>query len=1117
MRRSGLSAQGFAIAVWLGAGGAAEAQADRAACAAAVLVAAAGPVEVVPADGAALRATTGMRLCGGDVVRTPPATPDTPVEAAVRFTIAGKTVRLGPNTEIGIPRDPAPGGLSLGRGVVYVISQVRRAFTVQAGVLTAGIDGTEATVARDPDAGALALVREGAVSVTGAGGARVALAAGEAAFADAGGARKVGPADAPALSPALRPFVASPTGAVDWTARFPPDLLATRGDPAVVAASRLIAARRYTEAFEALDCAAGDPGRGRAGALCVTLAAVLNRREGPGSMADAVARPTGGASSAYLVALSFARQGLGDVAGARAAGRAAAAEAAGDAFVAARAAELDLLAGDALTAQRRLAPFTGDGCTGDAYALAVLGLARLADDRFDDARATLDCAVAQDGALPLARVGRGLAAIRRGDRADGLAELEVAIALAPRNAATRAWLGRALLDAGDGERAAKQFALATEEDPDDPTPRLFSAIRRFAANDPVGALADIEAADARGGARATVRDASGLAEDAAVRGAALGRVYDVLGFDLLAQAEAARAVQAAPASPAANRFQSESFRGLEGAGRAQTSAALRADLLSPPTGRPLQPQTLVGDLALLDTTGPARTTFAEFAPLFDANGVQVALSGGVGTQDSWFNELSVGALHDRASLAFGQYHVETDGFRRNNDLEHDVLIGRGAFRASRAVTLFGEYGYRRTEAGDRVLRFDLDGDVFPDYRGELERNRARLGAAVRPAPGWTLLTLLHYSDTDISNRDVFSDEFFGFPTTSEITDRQSLETLNLQAQVIREVAALPGGRRIDLTLGGALGETDFTDAVTDAFTFFGATTVVVTPFERTFSEYTAYGYADMALTPAVTATLGGAAANVTDKDETGAANGFRRSRFLPKLGVRAALAAGVTLRAAYTQSMVMEDADGDRIEPSTVAGFRQVFDGVRGTVVEQFGVAGDARLGGGWRAGAEAVWREHDIPQRGGPSADTDEIEASALLSRTVGRRWALSGGLRYVRATSNLDADLDRFETLSAPFGASYFHPSGFFANGVVTVVDHEFADDARAGDDAFALVDAGVGFRAPGGRAFVGLEVRNLFDTDFGFESRPPLATEGILNRVAAPQFARERSVMLTGTINF
>ena len=199
-------------------------------------------------------------------------------------------------------------------------------------------------------------------------------------------------------------------------------------------------------------------------------------------------------------------------------------------------------------------------------------------------------AIMLDPEAPLPRLGLGLAYIRQGDTAAGAWEIERAVAHDPRRASLRTWLGRAYFEEGLAAKAAEELRISIAEDPQDPTPYLFSALQLYAANRPIPALRQLQEAERQGSARSVLRSERGLAEDTATRGAAIGRIYDVLGFEQLAINEGAAATTVDPANPGAHRFLASALRQRPGNEVAQTSELLRSQLLSPPSKTPIQPE-----------------------------------------------------------------------------------------------------------------------------------------------------------------------------------------------------------------------------------------------------------------------------------------------------------------------------------------------------------------------------------------------------------------------------------------------------------------------------------------------------------------------------------------------
>src|ERR1035437_5387852 len=90
----------------------------------------------------------------------------------------------------------------------------------------------------------------------------------------------------------------------------------------------------------------------------------------------------------------------------------------------------------------------------NAQALALKGFLLSAQNKIPQALEYFDQAIAADGALANAWLGRGLCRIRQGNAAAGREDLLVAAALEPQRAVLRSYLGKAFSDAGDRGRNA---------------------------------------------------------------------------------------------------------------------------------------------------------------------------------------------------------------------------------------------------------------------------------------------------------------------------------------------------------------------------------------------------------------------------------------------------------------------------------------------------------------------------------------------------------------------------------------------------------------------------------------------------------------------------------------
>jgi len=1042
----------------------------------------ASDVTVLANNGQELVASKDLLLCPGDEIRTGPTG-----RVAVRFEDKRTVVRLDGNSRIRV----LTGGVgnadaSLLSGILYFLSSVRQQFQVETPYIVAGIDGTEALVGvRPPQALAVAAVREGVVGVYDrelGPRSRISVPAGEAAFRSATVRFQSAPiSDLPAP---FRSLVIVSDSAVDWAVYYPPIMFVEDSNSrAVQTAINLLSSGDYDRAGVAL-AAAEDRNPEETAALRTIIAIAQNRiEEAERWSAQALAARSDFAPG--YVAASYVRQAQGDLDAALEFAVAAEKVAPDHAYVIARLAELQMIVGDrraALqSAERSLA------IKRTPLALFVAGLARLSAWQYGRAEALFSEAIHLDPEAPLPRLGLGLAYIRQGRTADGAWEIERAVAHDPRGAALRTWLGRAYFDEGLAEKAANQFQQAIEEDKNDPTPQLFSAIERYAANDPIGALRALQAAEERGDARRVIRSGRGLDEDDATRGAALGRIFDVLGFEQLAITEGAEAADADPANPGAHRFLADAYRQRPGYEVAQTSELLRSQLLSPPSKTPVQPELAEPDLALLDTTGASRVTFAEFSPLFDADGLRFDASGQAGTQHTWADQVAVTGLYRGASVSIGQYHYETMGYRANNDLRHDIFDAVATFAPSPEFSLFGEYRNRETEGGNRPIDFDIT-DFDPTVRSQLERNIARIGFHAQPSPDSDLIGV--YTWANQASVDSVVDFIFGDTVTKAEDDSH-----HVQLQYIHQFDNLKS------VVGGNYLHNDIHE-----MTDFGGFFTIEDAFD--VSYYSGYIYLYLDAPEQVTWTFGG---SLVSYEESGGRADILR--FLPKIGVSARLNDHLTIRAAYLRNLKPDLVSEQVLEPTTVAGFNQFYDGYNGSIIDQVGAGIDARINRDVMVGGEAIGRWWDIPQLGLPNGEVFEQVLRAYAYVTLTDHIAIAAEINHERSEAdNFFSDFDEWQTTAVPLTISYFNEAGFFGSLGVEFVDHSFTSLGTESSDTFHLFNAALGFRLPDNRGVLSVEVRNLFDEDFHYQNRtrrPDIA--------AQPRYAPERTIYARGAIRF
>ena len=396
----------------------------------------------------------------------------------------------------------------------------------------------------------------------------------------------------------------------------------------------------------------------------------------------------------------------------------------------------------------------------------MLGFAELAEINTGRAKKAFRRAIEIDSANPLPRFGLGLATIRAGDLEGGRKEIEIAVALDPENALLRSYLGKAYFDERttnpltyfqelvnnfpnqENTLAAEQFAISKELDRNDPTPWLYDAIRLQSENRPVEALRNIEKSIELNDNRAVYRSRELLDEDRAARGASLARIYNDLGFEQLGINEATKSLSYDPANAGAHRFLSDVYQTQPRREIARVSELLQAQLLQDININPVQASLSETNLGIITSGGgPARPGFNEFTPLFERNQAQLNLSGIVGNQGTYGDEAVVSGIYDNVSVSAGQFHYQSDGFRKNFDLHHNIYNLYAQAAVTPEINIQGEFRRRRSEWGDLDLTFDPD--VFqPTLANNFDEDTARVGLRFSPSSRSNAIASLVYSKSN---------------------------------------------------------------------------------------------------------------------------------------------------------------------------------------------------------------------------------------------------------------------------------------------------------------------------------------------------------------------------------
>lgn len=1016
---------------------------------------------LIAVEGAAWRAgvsiTGPVALCAGDELTVGPT-----ARAALRLEGADTVLRLAGEARLSVetPPGPASGRVRLLEGLLYFLSQVRQRLHVETPYVTAGIEGTEVLVEVSPLATEL-FVLDGRVEL--AGPARIprgeVLVTGEEARVAADGALERRGVPAQAGIP-IRMRLRDRLG---WTLWYPPviEAEATRY-PEIQEAAELLARGAVVEAEARLAAVApaGEPA-GLAAALRAVIAAARLELETAAALAQRAIELAPASAGPYL-ARSYVRQAAGDIDAALDDARTAVRRAPESALVHARLAELALMRGDLAGARRAAEASLARAQT--ALGDIVFGHIELARGRPDRALARFETALSRAAADPNAHLGRALALVRLDRLEEAYAAFTIAAALDPAGGVLRAYLARLLLERGQAEKARAQLAIAKGIAPEDPTPWLFTALLEQRAGRPAAAADELEGAIARNRGRAPFRSALLLERDRATQGAALARIYEVLGREREAERVARDALARDPGNSAAHRFMADLLAGRQRFEVARTSEYLQALLTGPLEAEPVSPRLGFGDLSFFPSGAHLFPGFGEYASAFERERLSALVTGIVGSSRTHAGEVLVSGLSGPVALSVGALSSHFDGFRTNAEIDNDLADLLARVQLDERLQLQFETRLRDTTRGDIVQRFDPK-YFEPDFETRLRQRAGRIGAAFRARPESLLLGSFLFLD----QREDF--ERGGLRTTVQ-QSRGHLSEVQWQEKT----------GNTNLIVGGGLSRVSL---LTE---FFG------TALNGQRQTRNVYVYTLVEPDARLRTTLGlGVDSYRNLRHDEDVIN--------PKLGLEWRIGDEATVRLAALRTLKRPLIVDQTLEPTQVAGFTQLFDDINGTEAWLFGLGVDLSLAPGVAAGAQTTLRRLSVP--GTPNVgpvfdDHREWRIEGWLALQLAPELTLSLEPRFERfeavARELFGLGISRFparvETIELPVRLRGIAASGLFGELKLTFV-HQEIDDYRPlgfpaldhGRSQFVTLDVTLGYRFPDQRGSIALVATNLFDKNFRY----------------------------------
>jgi tetratricopeptide (TPR) repeat protein len=808
-----------------------------------------------------------------------------------------------------------------------------------------------------------------------------------------------------------------------------------------------------------------------------------------------------------FLAGSYYQQSRANLAAALAAARKAVEKSPSFGFAWERVAELEFSFGhtdaalDALNKSLALAPR-------NPQAIALKGFLLAAQNRIGDAMQQFDEAIAIDGSLGNAWLGRGLCKIRQGKAESGREDLQVAAALEPNRAILRSYLGKAFSQTGDDARANHELELARKFDPNDPTSWLYSALLHQQENRINEAIRDLEKSKELNDNRSVYRSRMLLDQDEAVRGANLASVYSDAGMDEVSVREATRAVNCDYANYSAHLFLANSYQQLLDPNqinlRYETpwlSEYLLANLLAP-----------VGAGTLSQTVSQQ-----EYSKLFQHDGFGVASDTDYLSRGAWIQSGSQYGTFGDFGYAVDTLYRSDNGQRPNNDRDQLTVSTQLKWDVTPQDSVFLQTIYYSASAGDLTQYYDQS-SADPGLRTK-ETQEPLLLAGYRHewSPGvQTLIVAGRFNDTLKESDPNYLVLNSFFPVVGEVTEmtnkiEQCIYSAELQQIWQQEKHVVVFGARFQ----------------TGTFDTQSALDPVPLQSELTdFQRITGYGYylwrvlEPLQLTAGVSYDSLHFPANFRSPPVSTAEDS--KDQVSPKAGFIWTPARDTMVRFAYTRSLGGVSFDQSvRLEPSQVAGFNQAFrslipESVGGSIAgekfETFALAGEQKLGSGTYLGVEGNWLNSEanplvgfvdvelnpvtmnldyLPSGIRKELNYEEKNLIVTVNQLLGDCWSLGARYQFSKAEFedrrpatgshvNYDSTLNQLNLF-----ARFNHPCGLFARveGNWYLQSNDGYDPAEPGDN-FWQVNLFGGYRFWHRHAQIQLGVLNVTDQDYRLE---------------------------------
>jgi tetratricopeptide (TPR) repeat protein len=762
-------------------------------------------------------------------------------------------------------------------------------------------------------------------------------------------------------------------------------------------------------------------------------------------------------------------------------------------------------------------------------ALTVFGFVSLARGELDQATTAFDTIISSGTPAPRARFGLGLVKARRGDLEDARDLIAQAAALDPQVAIYRSYLGKAFFEDEQEQRALHEFGLAIERDANDPTPYLYRAYTYLALNQPIQALEDVESSIERNNNRVVYRSSLLLDRDEAVRSAGLGSVFSGLGFSNTARIAALGSLGKDYGNYAAHRLLADSYSEspfyLDDASR---SEAAITKLLSPLSFNTLRvgSSTTPGSNdynALFERSEHRRGIDFEYESVFDriySSAWGVGKGEQYGYLTSWKSDMTGGSKHG----SWGRFHEGEVAAQWQPSWDtRFVFDGIG--------TYFSQYNTEGPEEFS-LDRGEFEGAVVhtfsPKLRGfvDVRHGNPRQDFITNQLPR-------NVAITSVAQGEVIDEDVEVAPFDERTRERVSQTKSTAQLIYDSKAASIVFGStylssKVDreessIIPGGVLDIPSDKDLYIDSNS------------HDALAGYDLYLYPIVHLADSLDLTLGAnfTEIDISDTDIAPFVDGTSRvSHVSPKLGLRWEAWRGGAFRAAFYENLRKTSREDQiTLEPTQIGGINQIFTSQPGTLERTWGVGFDQKFPTDTYIGVEGAQRHLSSPLvsydtsleinydsariiRGiaGPQdldIHSDVTNVRGYTYQVLSKQWVATMDHDLFRFSDYSDEDSAREELYRSALAVRHFDPSGWFSSVNGTFRNQRINFGAANGDEvsSFWLLNATTGYRLRNRRGRIALNVVNILDKDFTYDTSYGLE----------PFIAPGIGVWLTASYNF